>query len=215
MKTPYIKFFTRDWQSCPELRMVSYAARGLWIELMCMMTQGSRYGYLEINGQPATIDQIRRVTGGESKEVEDLMTELKRAGVFSCDENGIIFSRRMVSDYKKLVLCTEAGRRAWEANPSAHPMPEDGWSLIEVIEIAKDPTVGMTAESASRCYNNYAATGWMDKNGNPVARSLNALRALLNKWKVNEPSMMANRRGIDPNKPETIEEKRQRLMRSL
>jgi hypothetical protein len=54
----------------------------------------------------------------------------------------------------------------------------------------------------------------MNKHGNPVARSMNQLRALLRNWKNNESSIRRPRTD-DPNKPETIEDKRARLMRSI
>lgn len=215
MKTPYIKFFVRDWQSCPELRMCSYAARGLWMELMCMMAQGNpRYGYLEINGQPYTTEQIRRITGGDDK-TESLLNELETCGVFSRDEKGTIYSRRMEADFHKRIACSEAGKRGGgNLALASDPMPEDGWSLPDVIEVARDHTVAMTAQMASQCYDYYAAAGWMNKHGNPVARSMNQLRALLRNWKNNESSMRRPRTD-DPNKPETIEDKRARLMRSI
>lgn len=193
--------------------MCSLAARGLWIELMCAMTQGDRFGYLEFGGRPATLGQIKQMVGG-GNEIIDLVKELEQNNVFSRDAKGTIYSRRMVADYNKAQACSMAGKKGGNAAlliPS-YPMPEEGWSFQEVLDVAQEPVVGLSAQSASLCYDNYAAASWMDKNGNPVARNLNSLRSLLRRWKNNQASFG---RSGDPNGQETIKQKEERLLRTL
>jgi hypothetical protein len=101
----------------PALRSVSSAARGLWIDLLCLMFEAPRRGYLELNpGQPLTPKQISRMTGLSTKEVQKWSAELKSAGVLSVSENGIIFSRRMVRDEDKRLKAKEFGKRG--GNPA-------------------------------------------------------------------------------------------------
>lgn len=96
---PFIKFYPSDWLSEESLRLVSVAARGLWIDLLCLMAKNERRGYLELNGGVnPTPTQLARLVGVPANEVEALLTELKQAGTCSIDEKGVLFSRRLVRD---------------------------------------------------------------------------------------------------------------------
>lgn len=100
MKLPYLKFYTRDWQADSGLRLRSFAARGVWIEMLCLMHQAANRGYLEHNGNPLSDSEISTLIGGVNGEVIPLIKELENAGVFSRDERGCIYSRRMVADHQ-------------------------------------------------------------------------------------------------------------------
>ncbi len=116
-KLPMICLYTGDWMKDPALRSVSSAARGLWIDLLCLMFEAPRRGYLELNpGQPLSPKQVSRMTGLSTKEVQKWSAELKMAGVLSVSENGIIFSRRMVRDEDKRLKAKEFGKRG--GNPA-------------------------------------------------------------------------------------------------
>lgn len=112
MKLPYIKFFTRDWQADPELRMCSLEARGLWMELLCIMHNANRRGYLESpQGHPLSDEDIMRLTGTFKGDLYRCKSELLKHGVPSvCEESGIWYCRRMVKEAIKAKKCAEAGK---------------------------------------------------------------------------------------------------------
>jgi len=96
----------------PALRSVSIAARGLWIDMLCLLFESDRRGYLQhCTGKPVTPDQLARMTGCSAEEVSRLLQELEDSGVFSRTDHGVLFSRRMVSDERKRMACSEAGRK--------------------------------------------------------------------------------------------------------
>lgn len=98
-KLPSFQFYPGDWMKDPAVRCCSLAARGLWIDLLCLMHESPRRGYLQHeNGMPVTHEQIARMTGCSSEEASHLLQELESAGVFSCTEHGVIYSRRAVRD---------------------------------------------------------------------------------------------------------------------
>jgi hypothetical protein len=99
VELPFIKFYGRDWLGDSQLRLCSLAARGLCIDMLAVMGGSQRRGYLEIGGT-AIRDSVTlsRIVCADSSEVETLLGELERYGVFSRDEQGTIFSRRMVRD---------------------------------------------------------------------------------------------------------------------
>lgn len=98
MKRPAFQFYPADWRRDAALQSCSVAARGLWIELMCVMHDCEPYGVLSVNGKSMTSAQVARLVGEQEKVVARLMTELEDAGVCSRDEQGRLFSRRMVKD---------------------------------------------------------------------------------------------------------------------
>lgn len=109
-KLPAILFYTGDWMKAPEVRALSYAAKGLWIDMLCIMSEATPRGYLTLNATPLELDTLARMTGGSTAEVSRLVTELESAGVFSRDRHGILYSRRMVRDEKDRELARGYGR---------------------------------------------------------------------------------------------------------
>lgn len=107
---PWIKFYPRDWRGDQALRLVSLRARGLWIEMLCIMHEASPYGHLLVGALPIEDAALARVVGSDVEEVQALLVELRTAGVFRQTRQGVIFSKRMTDDHKRSV----AGRKAKE-----------------------------------------------------------------------------------------------------
>lgn len=98
MKRPAFQFYPSDWRKDMALQSCSVAARGLWIDLLCIAHECEPYGHLTVNGKPMTAAQIGRHTGLTQREAERLLSELDEAGVLSRTPEGAIYSRRMVRD---------------------------------------------------------------------------------------------------------------------
>ena len=116
MKQPWLKFFPSDWRADPALRMCSLAARGLWIEMLCLMHEARPHGSLLVNGKPVTAAQLANLVGGGVAEVEGFLAELEEAGVFSRDADGALYSRRMRRDEERAAVNRVNGRAG--GNPS-------------------------------------------------------------------------------------------------
>lgn len=124
MNDEILKFNVCDWLKDDELRSVSLAARGLWIEMLCLMYVSSRRGFLQHqNGQPVSAEQLARKAGCSPDEVLHLLQELESIAVFSrTEDTAIIFSRRMAREARKRQLCVEAGKRG--GNPTLKGVPK-------------------------------------------------------------------------------------------
>lgn len=46
VKRPAFQFYTKDWQTNPKLRRCSPAARGVWMDVICLLHQSDEYGVL-------------------------------------------------------------------------------------------------------------------------------------------------------------------------
>jgi hypothetical protein len=108
--TVYGKWYWSDWMSDPGVRASSYAARGLWIDMLCIAAQADPTGYVVLNGRPLNAPEIARLTGGHASEVEILLDELERNGVFTRDRHGRIYSRRMLREQKKTKVAVINGK---------------------------------------------------------------------------------------------------------
>lgn len=95
---PWFKFFPADWRAEPSLRAVSIAARGLWVEMLCLMHEAEPRGHLLLNGRPMTDAQLGALAGVPANTARDLLGELEAAGTFSRTRAGVIYSRRMRAD---------------------------------------------------------------------------------------------------------------------
>lgn len=117
MKLPSFQFYPGDWMKDPALRSVGYAARGLWADMLCLMHESVRRGYLQHEtGKPVTTEQIARMTGGSLGEVSQLLQELEDSGVFSRSEHGTIYSRRIVREEQVRKKQIEYGKQG--GNPA-------------------------------------------------------------------------------------------------
>ena len=66
--------------------------------MLCLMHQGSDYGFLKVNHAPILPVNLARISGATLAEVEGYLGELTTAGVFSINDQGCIYSRRMIRD---------------------------------------------------------------------------------------------------------------------
>jgi hypothetical protein len=111
----WIKWYFSHWSADAGVRSVSLEARGLWIDMLALMDQAPRRGYLQqANGRQMTVEQLAILVGSSIVIVSRLLQELESAGVYSSDATGTIFSRRMVRDVE------QRAREAARKSSSAH-----------------------------------------------------------------------------------------------
>ncbi|WP_114110627.1 hypothetical protein [Thalassospira xiamenensis] len=115
-KLPWFKFKPIDWQGDDALQTVSLAARGLWMEMLCIMHKASPRGYLVLNGNAMTDVQLSRAIGASIDDITALRGELEHAGVYSIDGKGFIYSRRMLRDDKAHRTAKKNGKKG--GNPA-------------------------------------------------------------------------------------------------
>lgn len=98
MKRPSFQFYPSDWLRDTGLRSCSTGARGLWIDMICFMHEGTPYGHLKVGEKVILPVNLARMVGETLEQVEGWLEELKQAGVFDVEPDGTIVSRRMVRD---------------------------------------------------------------------------------------------------------------------
>lgn len=131
------RWYFSDWMSDPSVRACSLAARGLWMDLLCLASanKGTDHGFVMLAGRKLDPAAIARLVGSTESEVETLIEELGRNGVFSRDRRGVIYCRRMVKAEKNRtngrlggnpnLLKKEENKNSVQPKPKPHiPEPE-------------------------------------------------------------------------------------------
>jgi hypothetical protein len=120
-----MKFYPADWRADAMLRLCSIAARGLWAEMMCIMHDAERYGSLLVNGRRIDKKQLAGLAGISEKDCTSLLLELEGNGVFSRDDDGTVYSRRMRRDFEKAVKDKENGKKGGNPTVKGGVNPSD------------------------------------------------------------------------------------------
>ena len=98
------KFSWRDWSADKALHPCSLGAKGFWIEMLCIMHEGTPVGHLTLGGKPATLRQMAANAYCSEREATKHLAELEDAGVFSRTNDGTIYCRRMVKDAARIAF---------------------------------------------------------------------------------------------------------------
>lgn len=138
-KLPWFKFFPSDWLSDEALQGCSMAAQGLWINMVATIEKCNAGGYLRTNDKPVSSEKMARLFCLTFAETENLLSELKDAGVYSEDEGGI-YSRKIKRRSGISVKRSAAGRKGAQAKrkqkgkqTSSKTLTSDIWYLISNI----------------------------------------------------------------------------------
>ena len=136
MKRPAFQFYPGDWLRSTDLRSCSVGARGLWIDMICLMHEGTPYGYLKVGSKDIDKDTLARITGCLPTECEIWLNELIESGVCG-KEDGTILCRRMIRD-ERTRNAREKGGALSVNNPN-----------VPKQRIPSDPSLGVSPASAS------------------------------------------------------------------
>src|SRR5438046_1607510 len=104
MKAPPFEFDHHAWLTDRGIRSLSPEERDAWFSMLCIMQDCDPIGTLTLNGKPYPVERLASALGRSSEVVGEIIFALLETGVASQDENGVIYSRRMVRDQYKREL---------------------------------------------------------------------------------------------------------------
>lgn len=94
-----MQWFWSDWLGDQEVRRLTPAERGVWIDLLAIAAAAAPFGYVcDGKGRPLTLEEIARVVGEAPQAVSELIAGILDKGAASRDRTGRIYNRRMVRD---------------------------------------------------------------------------------------------------------------------
>jgi hypothetical protein len=118
-KLPSFQFYPGDWQKEPTLRRCSKAAKGVFVDMLCLMFECEERGVLSSAGKPWADPEIAAAIGGDISENLSCITELVDKGVVSRSPTGAIYCRRMVREESKRRQGAERASRYRNARSNA------------------------------------------------------------------------------------------------
>lgn len=154
MKRPAFQFYPADWRKDVELRSCSLAARGLWIDLLCIAHECEPYGHLTVNGKAMNAAQIAGQVGLTKQQCVLLLQELTDNGVARATPEGIIFSKRMVDDERLRNIRAEAGKLG--GNPALVGKKD---KQTPTTKVNQSPTPSSSSSSSNLSEANASAAG--------------------------------------------------------
>ena len=123
MESPAFQFYPEDWLSNIKLQLCSMTAQGLLINLICLMHQSEKYGYLLINGSQPDHKMVMKLLRMNYKTFNKALNELLSCGVLKEDEEGVIYCKRMVKDEYIRNVRRESGKRG--GNPALNLVKQE------------------------------------------------------------------------------------------
>jgi len=110
-KLPAFQFYTGDWMKDANLRRCTHAAKGVWIDILCLMFDSEERGVLVSRRRAWGDDEIVLAVGGDSAIVRACLEELTSKGVAGRRKDGALYSKRMVRDEEiRLKNVTNGGK---------------------------------------------------------------------------------------------------------
>lgn len=110
-KLPALQFYVGDWRKDPGVQALDYEARGVWLELLCLMHESDDRGRLLLNGQPMPDAALAQNLGLPEATLKQILSKIEAYGVASRDpDTGALYCRRMVRDEDLRRKKAEAGR---------------------------------------------------------------------------------------------------------
>lgn len=113
-----MQFYPADWRKDPGVQALTFHQRGVWFELICLMHESPRRGYLLLpNGTAMTDDAISRVIGLDKQNLTTTLTAILDCGVTERDpETGALINRRMIRDERLRQTRAECGKLGGNPN---------------------------------------------------------------------------------------------------
>lgn len=157
-KLPYMQFYPSDWLNDPALRAVSHTAKGVWIDMLCLMWISPERGALRfISGRNPEPNMIAKALGLRPIRYAKVFTELLDSGVLSVTDDGAIVSRRMLRDEELRRKRTAAGQQGGnpnlvkqKVNQPVKQIPDVRQSHISESESDKGQCPSLASPSSAR-----------------------------------------------------------------
>lgn len=99
MKIEWFKFDYEQWLTDSKHRALSINARGLWIQILCMLWESERVGYLMKDGVSIQVEDLAKATNSTEIEVERCIFELEAHRFLSETEDGTFYSPEVLAAY--------------------------------------------------------------------------------------------------------------------
>ncbi len=190
-RLPWFKFYWIDWLSDSKIRRCSLAARGLLIELLCLMADSEERGYLITGNKPWSNDDIAKAVVGPTETIPKLIEELLKSKALERDSRGALIYPDMAHDASVSAARSKASKgnksetkdeqnadkTSTKPKEKGHKVPASPLVLSSISSSISDKV----SEAAS-----ISSMGFNFKSAWPVKPHSTTLAARRNVWRITE-----------------------------
>lgn len=148
MKRPSFQFYPSDWLRDTALRSCSTGARGLWMDMICFMHEGSPYGHLKVGDKVILAFNLSRMVGETLEVVEGWLDELSTAGVYETTDEGVIYSKRMIRDENLRQIRAAGGSKG--GNPALMDKSKVNLEVNQEVKQKQTPSSSSASTSSKK-----------------------------------------------------------------
>ncbi len=115
-KLPSFQFYPGDWLKDPNLRACSLAARGAWVDILCLMHESEQRGVLRVNSRAISVKKLSKSIACCTPK---LIQELVENGVVKvARRDGALYSKRLIKEELRRRHKAQSGRKGGKQTPS-------------------------------------------------------------------------------------------------
>lgn len=137
---PSFQFYPDDWIAETGLRLCSLNAKGLWIEMLCIMFYNKPRGLLIANGLQIDNKMLAKILGEKEESIASSVQELEGYKVFSRLPDSTIYSRRMYNQSLQEAYLKEIRSEAGKKGMEKRWKKGDNKKITEITASTSTPT---------------------------------------------------------------------------
>lgn len=147
-KLPSFQFYPGDWRKDPDLQRCSLFAKGLLVEILCLMHESASRGRLcEFDGITPWKDEDIIIAASGGTNGAAALAELETKNVLKRDENGVLYSSRMVRDDKKREVRARSGALGGLAKAKQSPSKSSSKQPSKILAKASSSSSSSSSTS--------------------------------------------------------------------
>jgi len=150
MKLPAFQFYPADWRKDSGVQALNRHDRSVWFDMLCIMHESEERGVLMLAGRPMPEEALASILNLDKQILTTTLTTLLTYGVARRrEEDGAIFSKRMVEDEKLIQTRRNAGKQGGNPlllNQNAKQKP--------TTPVKQKPTPSSSSSSSSSSSDN-------------------------------------------------------------
>jgi len=140
-KLPSMQWYPGDWRKDPAVQALDYWYRGVWFEMLQLMYESPRRGYLQLTkDEPMPLEALSTLLGLSEEKTKSAIDLLLSYGVCKRDEEtDVLYNKRMVRDEALRQTRREAGRLG--GNPALLNKDKPVEKTGEIRKVRAKPTI--------------------------------------------------------------------------
>jgi len=143
-KLPALHFYPGDWFKDPGIMALNYGERGIWFQMLLLMFESKKRGYLILNGAPYPLKDLSRIFNIPTKLLGKIIEKLIKLDIVSVQNSTkILYCRRMIKDEEIRQAQSIGGVKGSEIKKEMKGLPKENPSGSSEDEVEDEKVLGL------------------------------------------------------------------------